>query len=312
MNGTFRCCSRTAVIAGNQNHLRTRLGHTCRHGSHTCLRNQFYGNPGIFVGIFQIIDKLCQVFDRINIVMRRRRNQADSRCGVSGSGYPRVYLSGWQVSAFSRLRTLGHLNLNLLGADQIAAGHAETSAGHLLNGRTPVPVTSCGIQTFLAFSALTGVGFAVKHIHSQGQGFVCFLRNGAIGHSPCFKAFHNVIHAFHFLQRKGMFCKPKVHKTAEVSASLCVYHLCIFFKHAVIPQTGGFLQHVNSSRIVAVLFSVFAHFVSAHAVQSQICASAQRVKGLRMKHIHVPGYVVQRNAAYTAHRTGKIFVNDFL
>ena len=56
VNGTFRCCSRTAVIAGNQNHLRTRLGHACRHGSHACLRNQFYGNPGIFVGIFQIID----------------------------------------------------------------------------------------------------------------------------------------------------------------------------------------------------------------------------------------------------------------
>ena len=38
--------------------------------SNTCFRYKFYGNPCVFICIFTVINELCQILDRVNIVMR--------------------------------------------------------------------------------------------------------------------------------------------------------------------------------------------------------------------------------------------------
>ena len=76
VDGAFRSCAGTSVISGDQDNLGACFGNAGSYGSHTCLRNKFYGNTCIFIGIFQVIDQLGQILDRINIVMWRRRDQA--------------------------------------------------------------------------------------------------------------------------------------------------------------------------------------------------------------------------------------------
>ena len=44
-----------------------------------------------------------------------------------------IHLVAGQLSALSRLGSLGHLNLNLLGADQILRGHTESSRSHSIH-----------------------------------------------------------------------------------------------------------------------------------------------------------------------------------
>ena len=65
----------------------------------------------------------------------------DARGGVAGLGDPRVHLVPGQLAALPRLGPLGHLDLQVVGVDQVLAGHPEPAAGHLLDrGPAQVPV----------------------------------------------------------------------------------------------------------------------------------------------------------------------------
>ena len=61
------------------------------------------------------------------------------------------------MATLAGLCTLGHLDLDLVGTDEITAGHAETAGSHLFDGGTAVVLGSLGIQTVIALAALTGV-----------------------------------------------------------------------------------------------------------------------------------------------------------
>ena len=54
-------------------------------GADADLGYQLDADPRAAVGVLQIVDKLRQVLDRINVVMRRRRNQSDARQSSSES-----------------------------------------------------------------------------------------------------------------------------------------------------------------------------------------------------------------------------------
>src|SRR5699024_5723499 len=102
-------------------------------------------------------------------MVRRWGDESHARGGMSRLCHPRIHLRSRQVTALARLRALSHLDLNLLGADQISAGDAETSRRHLLDGGTFVKAVRSDGQTLQVFSALTGVGFAVNLVHGDGQ-----------------------------------------------------------------------------------------------------------------------------------------------
>ena len=69
VDGVSRCRTGTTVITGYQDDLGSRLGHTGCYGSHTGFRNQLYGDSCLGVGIFQIVDQLCQILDRVDIMV---------------------------------------------------------------------------------------------------------------------------------------------------------------------------------------------------------------------------------------------------
>ena len=138
IDGVSRSRSSTAVIGGYQDYLSTCLGNTSCDRSHTSFGYQFYRDPGVGVGVFQIIDQLRQILDGVNIVMRWRGDQGNTGGGMSGLRYPRIYLFARKLSALTRLCALCHLDLDLFGADQVAGGDTETSGCHLFDGGTTV------------------------------------------------------------------------------------------------------------------------------------------------------------------------------
>ena len=72
VNGTARGRAGSAVIAGNEHRLRACLGNTCGNGTNARLGDELDGNISVFVGAFQIVDQLCQILDRVDIMVRRR------------------------------------------------------------------------------------------------------------------------------------------------------------------------------------------------------------------------------------------------
>ena len=69
-----------AAISRDQNVIGMRFGHPGSDSSHTHFRYQFDANPGPRVGIFQVINQLRKIFDRVNIMVRRWTDQADAGC----------------------------------------------------------------------------------------------------------------------------------------------------------------------------------------------------------------------------------------
>src|SRR6202020_2423359 len=91
--------------------------------------------------VLQVMDELGQVLDGVDVVMRRRRDQADAGGGVPGLRDPRVDLVPGQLAALARLGPLRHLDLQVVGVDQVLAGDPEPAAGYLLDRRPArVPV----------------------------------------------------------------------------------------------------------------------------------------------------------------------------
>ena len=137
-----------------------RLSHAGGDGSDAHLGHQLDADPGVDVGILQIVDELGEILDGIDVMVRRRGNQTDTRGRVTGLGHPWVHLGAWQLAALTGLGALGHLNLEFLGIDQILAGHAKASRSHLLDGGILGVAVGQGNKTFRIFAALAGVGFA--------------------------------------------------------------------------------------------------------------------------------------------------------
>ena len=62
------------------------LDHAHGNGTDPRLRHQLDGDRGGRVDLFQVEDKLRQVLDAVNVVVRRRRDQRNAGRGVADAG----------------------------------------------------------------------------------------------------------------------------------------------------------------------------------------------------------------------------------
>ena len=116
VDGAVGSCSRSAVIARDQDHLGPGLGNAGGYGAHAGFRHQLDRDPGVSVGVLQVIDQLGQVLYGINVVVGRRGDQLYAGSGASGLCYPGIDLLCGKVSPLPGLGALGHLDLDLLSA----------------------------------------------------------------------------------------------------------------------------------------------------------------------------------------------------
>ena len=123
-----------AVMAADQDHVGMALGHASRNGADADFRDQLDADARLVIGVFQVMDQLRQIFDGVDVVVRRRRNQTYARRRVPHFGDPGIDLAAGQLAPFAWLGALGHLDLQLPRLRQVVAGHAKATRGHLLNG----------------------------------------------------------------------------------------------------------------------------------------------------------------------------------
>ena len=128
-----------AVVAGDQHDVGEGLGHARRHRAHADLGDQLHVDARPRVRVLQVVDQLLQILDRVDVVVRRGRDQAHARRRVPHLGDPGVDLVPRELAALAGLGALGHLDLEIVAVDEVLAGHAEASRGDLLD-RAPPPV----------------------------------------------------------------------------------------------------------------------------------------------------------------------------
>ena len=123
-----------AAVAADEHHVGMRLGDARGDRADAHFGDQLHGDARLRIDVFQIVDQLRQILDRVDIVVRRRRNQAHAGNRVPHARDRLVHFVAGQLAAFAGLGALRHLDLQLVGVDQVIGGHAKARRGHLLDG----------------------------------------------------------------------------------------------------------------------------------------------------------------------------------
>ena len=153
------------------------LGDPRRHRSHPDLGDQLHRDVGIRVGVLQVVDQLGEVLDRVDVVVRRRRDQPHAGRRMPHLGDDRVHLVPRQLAALAGLGALGHLDLHHVGIDEVLGGHAEAARGHLLDRRAHGIAVGHGLEPVRLLAALAGIRLAADPVHRDREGRVRFARD---------------------------------------------------------------------------------------------------------------------------------------
>ena len=122
-------------MAGDRHVVGLGFGDARSYGADTDFRHQLDADRRLRIRVLQIVNQLREVFDRIDVVMRGRRDQADARHRVPQIADVFGHFVTRQLAAFAGLGTLRHLDLNLVGAREIFGSDAEAARRDLLDPR---------------------------------------------------------------------------------------------------------------------------------------------------------------------------------
>ena len=225
--------------------------------------------------VFQIVNQLRQIFNRINIVMGGRGNQAHTWHAVAQFTDVLRDFATRQLPALSRLGTLRHLDLDLICRIQILGRHTKSSGGDLFDfGAQRVPVfkghvhfnlrlTNDTLQALTGLdgdalellavasrilAALTGVAFASNAVHGHGQGCMSLRGDGPERHRTCGETFDDFTGWLHAIDGDGFaWIELELKKTTQghVTPVLVVDDLCVLFVGVEIVGAGAVLQLGN-------------------------------------------------------------------
>src|SRR6202171_1279125 len=156
-----------AVVATDGDDVGASLSNARGDDAHARAGDEFNANASARIRSTQIVDQLGEIFDAVNVVVWRRRNERRARsCVPDACDVFRDFARG-QLAAFAGLGSLRDFDFELLGVNEVVRGNAATAGGYLLN--------FVGSLRFAAvqrriFSAFTGVATAAEGIHRQSEG----------------------------------------------------------------------------------------------------------------------------------------------
>ncbi len=183
-----RAGTRAAVVAGDQHDVCFRLADSGRNGADPDLGDELDVHARRRVGVLEVVDELLEVLDRVDVVVRRRADQADARASSAGSWRstgtpcgpgswpPSPGLAPWAIlicrsSAFVRY-------------SDVTPKRPDATC---LIGRAAARV----VEAVGVLAALAGVRLAAEAVHGDGQRLVGLGRDRAVAHGPGREAAHD-------------------------------------------------------------------------------------------------------------------------
>src|SRR4029077_878874 len=103
--------------------------------------------------------------DRVDVVVRGRRDQADAGRRVAQARDQVVDLVAGELAALAGLRALGDLDLQLVGVAQVPRGDAEPAGRALPDRGAPQVAVRIGDRARQVLAALARVGAAAEPVH---------------------------------------------------------------------------------------------------------------------------------------------------
>ena len=214
-----RRCPCAAVAAADGDAVGLRLDDAGCNGADTRTGGELHVDLRLIIGILQVKDELCQVFDGVDIMVRRRRNQSDARGGVACLANGRIDLAARKVSAFARLGALRALDLDFLPVDEVIPRDTEACCRYLLDLIIDRRAVRERRETLGVLAAFPGVAAAAESVHGFRDALMGFLAECAIAHRASTEMMHDGVHTLDLFDRDaasgGIIEFQKVTKTDE-------------------------------------------------------------------------------------------------
>jgi hypothetical protein len=172
--------ARAAVVAGDQHDVSMSLGDACSDRADPNLGNKLDVDSGTTVRVLEIVDELSEVLDRVDVVMWWRRDETDPGRGVPGPGDPGVDLVPGQLAPLARFGSLRHLDLQIIGVDQVLTRHSEAPGRDLLDRAAPGVTVGTRDEPLGILTPFAGVGTPAESVHRYGERLVGLLRDRSI------------------------------------------------------------------------------------------------------------------------------------
>ncbi len=83
LDGSERRGAGATIVTSNDQMVSLGLGYTCSDGSNAYFRTELHTDACTGISVFEIVDELGHILDRIDIMMRRWTNQTHARGRVT-------------------------------------------------------------------------------------------------------------------------------------------------------------------------------------------------------------------------------------
>ncbi|SKZ72348.1 Uncharacterised protein [Mycobacteroides abscessus subsp. abscessus] len=316
LQGCQRRCTGTAVVAGDQHDVGVCLRHTRGDRSDAELTDELDVYARLRIGILQIVDQLGEILDRVDVVMRWRRDEADARRRTTNLGDPRIHLVRRKLAALTGFRALRHLDLDVGAVAQVVRGDTEASRRDLLD-RTATPVTVLVVmETTRILAALTGIRPSAESVHGDGQGLVRLGRDRTEAHRAGRETLDDLTRGFDLVDRDRItIAEVEVEQSTKSchSGRLIVDHLGVFLEHLVLTGARGVLKLEHGVRVEQVVFTLAPPLVLAADRELAVCALGRTVVECQsMSRCDVGGDLVESDTSELAVHSTEELVDGVL
>jgi len=293
----------TTVVAGDQHHIGLRLADAGGDRAHTDLGDQLDVHPSRRIGALEVVDQLLEILDRVDVVMRRRADQADARCRMPGPRDPWVHLRAGQLTALARLGTLRHLDLQISGIAQVLRGHAEATGGHLLDRGAALRI----VQPLGILATLTGVRASAQPVHRDGERLVSLQADRAVTHRAGAEPLHDGRDRLDLIDidRRGSGLQLQQGTQRHEPRRPVVDPRGVALEHVIASGPGGVLQAEDAFRIEQMLFALATPLVLATGDQGAVRQRIGRRVGVAVMLGDIVSQFVQADALDPRTRAGE-------
>src|SRR6185369_4318804 len=323
-----------AVVAGDGDVVRFALGHARRDRADADLGHELHRDGRLRVRVLEVVDELREVFDRIDVVVRRRRDELHSRSRVAYLGDVLRYLAAGELATLAGLRPLCDLDLQHLGAREVLGGDAEAAGSDLLDlrlERVALAEFDVGFHPALAqaghqrFARLDGrvtapvlaafarVRPAADAVHGDRERGVRLGRDRAERHRAGGEALHDLGGGFDFLDRPRLaLAEAELEQAAErhVPLRLVVDHGGVLLVGGVLVLAGRMLQLGDRVGRPGVVLAAHAPRVLAAGVEHRREHRVGRVEGIAVDADRLLGDVEEPDALDVGRGAGEVLLDQ--
>ena len=273
-----RARTRSADIARNEDDVGMRFRDTRRNRADPGCAHQLDANPRARVDLFQVVDQLREILDRIDVMMWGRGDQRHARGRMAQARDHLGHLEAGKLPAFAGLCPLSNLDLNFLAGTQIFGGDTKSARCNLLDHAVGIVAILIGFEALAIFAPFARDSFCPDTVHGDGKCFMRLRRKRPQRHTRCDEALADLGYRLDLVERYARAGVIEFHKVAQIDwrqfahtgGKLQVGRIAVLCDRA--------LQQVHEACRIGMRFAILALLVETANGQARHGA----VKGLGM------------------------------